>query len=716
LHSSFMANDVEGTLLVFIFFSIVFFTPGYVVGWVTDICSFRSASLFERIPTAVCLSVCFSPIAINLLARQFSVQSCSVIFLACFAVFLILVVFEWGRRPRIFPLPRYTLCGLALAGMIACVLILSLVDLQIGARIYPTAAVFDHGVRTAFIESAVRTGAPPANPFFYPGGLVPSRYYYFWSVLCALPVALFSAAPRVSLYGSAIWSVLAVASLIPLYFKHFLNERKSLYRKSLIGIALLAVTGFDLIPTLLLYWKQHFALSDMEWWDADQVTSWADAFVWVPHHVASLAACLGGLLVLWNSGDRSSWRRTSIHVGVAALAFASAAGLSAYVALGFSFFLAIWTLRYLVRRRWRAFGTFVAAGLLTLVISLPYLHDLRARGASVSPGAGEISSGQVSPAGGGGWLTLETRTLGIAPRGHAWTIPFQLLEVAVLYFFEFGFYAFVAWIVFRSQISRRRELPEAQRAAWYLTGTVVFLATFVRSSVIPNNDFGWRSMMLVQFVFLLWGASLIHELWFENPEERVFSHGLSRGWKTMLLGALALGFAGTLYQLIMLRSAMLFADRGIIHVLLRDAPAPPNVGRDTYEFRAGFKLLDKEIAPDSLVQYNPFAKDFNALLIYNRYQTVVAFPGCGIAFGGSKADCEALEQKLALIFPSESMPVAASADVDRLCDELKVQVLIVHRSDLLWGRPDSWVWTRMPLIANEAMKAFRCGTLRAAAR
>jgi hypothetical protein len=295
-----------------------------------------------------------------------------------------------------------------------------------------------------------------------------------------------------------------------------------------------------------------------------------------------------------------------------------------------------------------------------------------------------------------------------------WTIPLKLVESGVLYFFEFGFYAFVAALVFRSHFARQGQLSEAQRAAWYLLLTVGLLATFLSSSVIRNNDFGWRAMMLVQFVLLLWGALLIDELCFQRIETRVLAKGLSVGSKVVLLGALGLGLAGTLYQIAMLRTALLLVDLGKVNVHLLQEPEPPNIGRDTYGFRAAFESLDKQVPPTSVVQYDPFASDLNGLVIYNRYQTAVGDSGCGVPFGGSQADCEVLKQKLARIFPSDATTAAPNRELDQLCTELKIQVLIAHRSDPLWRRPGSWVWERMPFIANQAIRMFRCGTSQAA--
>ncbi len=507
LHASFTLSDIEGTLWGCVLFALFLFVPGYVTAWITNILNFRKAGFSERILLAICLSVCVSPILANLMARGFSTRSCAAAFLLFSLAFMGLVLAEWKRRPPIFPLPRYTVAGLCLIGGGACILLFSLVDFEMGSRLYPTVAIYDHGVRTALISSAERSGAPPINPFFYPGRSIPSRYYYYWNVLCALPAVLGRLSARPILYASSIWSALALASLIPLYLKHFLGETANLHRKSLLGICLLSVTGFDLLPTLWVYLTHHFLYPDMEWWQLAQVTSWADSFLWVPHHVASLVACLAGFLVLWDAIRQSAWAARYNRAAIAVLGLASAAGLSVYVTMAFAFFLVIWTLRYLVKRQWKAGALFVCAGLLTILISLPYLHDLRASTAATSAANSSGPAGQAAKA--APLLSFGARAGVTIPgvEGHSWTFPVELIETAFLYLIEFGFYAIAGWFVLRSQFKRRRQLSEAERALWYLLLVAGFLGTFVRSSVIQTNDFGFRSMMLVQFVLLLWGGS-----------------------------------------------------------------------------------------------------------------------------------------------------------------------------------------------------------------
>src|SRR6185369_10282282 len=154
------------------------------------------------------------------------------------------------------------------------------------------------------------------------------------------------------------WCGIALASLIALLAKHFLGFRKNLRKIALCGIALIGITGLDLLAVSSL----GFASPDLEWWDVDQITSWVNALLWVPHHVSSLIACLGGFLVLWTAIHSKNKGSRIAAALVAALSFSTAAGLSIYVVIAFAAFMALWTLSFLFERSWGALGTCLVAG------------------------------------------------------------------------------------------------------------------------------------------------------------------------------------------------------------------------------------------------------------------------------------------------------------------------------------------------------------------
>ncbi|MCU1234717.1 MAG: hypothetical protein JWP63_2684, partial [Candidatus Solibacter sp.] len=87
----------------------------------------------------------------------------------------------------------------------------------------------------------------------------------------------------------------------------------------------------------------------------------------------------------------------------------------------------------------------------------------------------------------------------------------------------------------------------------------ILVCTFMRFSVIGCNDLGWRGMLIAEFVLLLWAADLF-----------------------------ALGFAGTVYDLAIVRLYPVLADRGVVPPL--DWMSPDReFGRRTYAERAAYQ-------------------------------------------------------------------------------------------------------------------------------
>jgi hypothetical protein len=286
----------------------------------TNVLGFRRASLTEKSLLSVVLSIAVFPIAVNLLGRWVTLRWVGILDLALILPFTILLK-RGAFRPlslKSWNLTHSKRIALWLAFAWVYVCLLSLSDLKLGDRLYSSAASYDHCVRVAFVSSAIRRGVPMVNPFYYAGGPATARYYYYWYVVCAVPASLFGLMPRHVLFASSVWSGFALAAIIPLYFKHLFRDTVALGRKSLLGIALLAVTGLDLLPVLVIFLKSHRVDPDMDWWGTFQVTSWIDALLWVPHHVAALVSCLVGFLTLAHHPQisrakrRSSGRRLSL--------------------------------------------------------------------------------------------------------------------------------------------------------------------------------------------------------------------------------------------------------------------------------------------------------------------------------------------------------------------------------------------------------------------
>ena len=72
------------------------------------------------------------------------------------------------------------------------------------------------------------------------------------------------------------------------------------------------------------------------------------------------------------------------------------------------------------------------------------------------------------------------------------------------YALEFGFFFFVAGVKWRQYRVGDEPLSRQDAACLTMLVTSTLICTFLRSSVIGNNDLGWRGFLPAQFVLLLW--------------------------------------------------------------------------------------------------------------------------------------------------------------------------------------------------------------------
>ena len=292
------------TLAAVALFPLVLVAPGYAVGFLLNLFGFRGFSMAWRMAASVVLSISISPLIVYLGLRCGSVAF-------VWAAFALLWVVVGARFRGSFAIPRAVYWAGAVWLAIA---VLSLVDLQFGGRVYYSSVAFDHSVRVAVTDAITRTGMPAETPFNRLSGPTVLRYHVFWFALCSFAQRLGGGwlNARHALNASVFWAGLSLLCLVCLWLRIFGRVSPgALRRRSLIGIGLLAVTGLDLLPVALEY-LQRDALpgGDMEWWTLDQVTSWADALLWVPHHVAGLVAGFTGFLLVWFAATQCGTRRS----------------------------------------------------------------------------------------------------------------------------------------------------------------------------------------------------------------------------------------------------------------------------------------------------------------------------------------------------------------------------------------------------------------------
>jgi putative effector of murein hydrolase LrgA (UPF0299 family) len=695
---NFTVLDVAGSIQAALLLSLFLFIPGFVIGWISNVFEFRARRLATQILLSSPLAVAIVPIFTYFAGRFPKVLW--VLFASSWLVFFVLatrIVQRW--RSRGAAVPKTAWIGIAFTAIWAATAIATLVDLQFGHMLYFSSTAYDYSTRTAFTAAAVRV-IPPYNPFFASDPPVGLRYHYFWMLICSLPARLGHMEPQQAMYGGTIWAGIVLMSLIVISLKFFIGVRERLERKAMIACSLLLVTGLDILPTLYIYLHWHQVNPDMEWWTDEQITSWIDSLLWVPHHVMSLVACMVGLLVL-RQPAATKYRR-AVAILIAGLAFASSAGLSILVAFTFAFFGGVWLIVAAQRKWWDEVKGLLAAGGVALLAAFPYLYTLAGPALDGSARGGRFFALSIRRFSFGTYLVYSR--IHIFPQTMLDLDLILLTLLPVSYFLELGFFFVVG--VQRITQMRRRVTPMSRNegTAWLLVAISFLIGSFVRSTTITSNDLGWRCFLPAQLILLLWAAVLIDEWW---------SKGCFGAGKKILAPMFAailliIGVLGTTYQVAMLRMYPILQDEGKVRSdtlvwLERDH----ELGQRTYALRSAYSALRAMLPVDAVVQYNPNATDFIPHELYSGRSAAMGLPHCGANFGGDVSQCEGRVQSVAPLFDKPSQN--ASADLDTVCRQYRIEVMVVDDSDPVWGQRDSWAWSRKPLLANSHVRAFTCG-------
>jgi hypothetical protein len=689
----FMLQDLLGALRAIAIFPMFVLAPGFVVAWALNLFEFRGRTLSFRLALSVPLSISVCPILTYLTGRFASMTAVWALYVSMAVAFLLLLTLSRKSTPKSDASLRRPIAAVILVWL--AVSLLSTVDLQIGDRLYYPASAIDHSVRTAFVHSISTTGVPPANPFFQPGHSVPLRYHYFWLLMCSLAdqAGGESVSARQAMIGGTFWAGVGLIGLVAVYLRLFTNGSATpLRRRLLTGVALLAITGLDILPALFFMFLYArglvpFVLPSVEWWN-EHVDWFVYTTLWAPHALAAAIACFTGFLLLWRAGNQ---RRYILPAG---LALASAVGSSIYVAFVFAIFLAVWTAVTFYKKWYRDTLALCLAGTATILLLLPYVRDL------AGPGTGgplfqftvrDFSLAALIPTG-----TLSSGWRRILVNGSS--IPLN-------YLIEFGLFFLVARYKWRQHRASGQPASRQDLAMAVMAVTSTLVCTFLRSSVIGSNDLGWRGFLIAEFVLLLWAIDIFGE------RERLGF--LTVPQKQLLAVCFALGFAGTVTDLAIVRFYPVLADRGVVPPL--DWMSPDrDFGRRTYAARAAYEWIQTATPATATVQSNPKVVFQDTLgMIYGDRPTVAAALDCLTAFGGDPKQCPAVISRVQSAFPVDG----TAGSLRTACGTLPVDSIVAKDTDPVWSNPRSWVWTEKPAYANAYVRVFRCAAgLRAGVR
>jgi len=689
--TNYTVADTIRIAVAFVLFAPCLVCPGYVLGACSDVLQFRARSLAEKVLIAVPLSVSAVPLLIyltGLLSIRVTWAALGIIAISFVALFARDI-----RRRR--GSARWAGAFLAMMACWLTIGLVSLVDYHWGDRLYIPTTSWDYLLRVSITDAISRTGVAPANPFYFPGFTSPLRYHYFWMLPASIVDQLGGdfITPTQAVIAGTLWSGVSLMALVVLYVFYFQGAgRERSAKRALIGVALLAVTGLDIIPMLFhLLMFNHIPFTVDSW--NDLIAGWASSVLWVPHHVAAMVACMTGFLVLWTGSGRPAVVRI-VSAVVAGTAFACTVGLSIYVCLVFAAALLVFGV-VAVLKWWRndVVGV-VVSGVTTIILALPFLSRLATASAE-----------------GGSFIKFTVREFSFpdnllaffhASKLLVYTVNLTLLPVN--YGMELGLF-FLVGIVHVGRLARRKKaLGRREWAEVALIGTPVFICTFLRSGVITQNDLGWRGFLIPQFMLLLWSIDYLRIAARGNI---VSSDTLSplRRFSSLVVLATGLGLSSTLYGLVIGRAFFPVLEAGWLRQEGSWFWTPDlNIGRRMLGQRDADEWIQTRVPHEAVVLANPLMEDVEFGLYVN-HQTVAPDEGCGAVFGGSSEICGKVLADVRPLFSAGTSQV----DLDSICRRYSVRAILVKDIDPVWRNPRSWVWEREPAYANRFARVFLCG-------
>jgi len=252
----------------------------------------------------------------------------------------------------------------------------------------------------------------------------------------------------------------------------------------------------------------------------------------------------------------------------------------------------------------------------------------------------------------------------------------------------------LAGIWLRRAWQRRKHLRESEAIALGLFLTSLFVATFLRSSIIASNDLAWRGALIGQLILVIWSAGPLSAWW------RVRRR---RGRGTGLIAGLAiLGLASSAYEIVLVRSYLPLMEAKKVNVAEWFSKTA-ETGRRTYDARFVYDELRRELPQSAIVQANPTRWNDLYHGLYSGRQTVAFDRLCGSVMGGDPAPCAAMQSELAPLFVD-------GGDIDRVCDAWSIRALIAKDNDPVFQNRSAWPWKRATLAETEHVRAVRCGS------
>lgn len=707
---NFTIQDILGACLAFVLYSMILFVPGYVLSYLTKLFQFRKRTALTRAVISALTSIAVMPVVGFLAVYSISLLALNVLTWTLSIIFITLVIFELKNMALSDILGYLKLTRLQRAAAFVALswlflVIILMIDLQWGDRLYYNVTSLDFATRVTLVDAIVRTGVPPVNPSYYPGHPeFITALYYFWYILCGA-VDLQGGTwvdGRMALIAGDAWCGLGLMGLIALYLKLRNNlTGEQAWKTPLHGIGLLTISGVDFIPALIsmaatrLFYGFAWPTGDVEQWN-EQITAWVGSLLWVPHHVAALIACIFAFMLLFYHRKESGVLVKAAAIVTAGLALASAVGLSTWVAMVFAVFWGISALAVLFTKSdTNLVFPLIGAGALSLAFAFPFLAGILAGGTG-SEGAPVVIEVRrfmpIMPF--VNWLPQNGQSL------------LRLALLPINYLMEFGFFMIAGLLWFQEFRSGRIHRRPIIFFEMLLLASVVVISSVFRSAIVSSNEIGWRGWLMGQFVLLVWAVDIL-EIYpiFDKMREKTteaFNTAKARYMQALILFAI-LGFTTSVVDVVLLRFWPALVDHNVAGFPNGLSP-DTQLGKRTYAARLAYSFVRDQLPMDLVVQPNPEGGIDRQSGLYGTRQIAIS------ANAPFNVPVSLLEKNVARI--SEIFKAEDDRDwerIDRLCQEMFIDVLVVDDLDPLWGNLFLLSQQRDPLYENGYFAIYKCG-------
>ncbi len=709
--SYFMLHDIFGIVLAFILFLLIFLFPGYIVGYVINFLGFKYRHELTKYIFAIVISASIVPIIIYLISIAVTLNFAKYIFVFPFIWFLHLNSTNIKRIKTdgvVFArVSLYQKNALIIAAGWLFVTILIMMDIQWNGNLYFNVTSLDFATRVTLVDAVTRTGVPPVNPSYFPGHPeYINSLYYFWYILCSV-IDQFGGDfvdARMALIAGDAWVGIIFMSVISVYLK-LRNGLKNgdAWKTSIIGIGLLTISGFDFIPAVLeiittrLSYGYSVLTGDIEHWN-EQITAWVGSFLWVPHHVAAVVACIFCLIIVYFSEEEKRLSKKIQILILAGLSLASAIGLSTWIALVFVVFVGVAILFFFFSKIDKKIAvSMMFIGILAALFAAPFLIGIlyNGTGSDASPVAFEVR--KFLPV----YLFIEE-------------IPdffenlIYLILLPVNYLMELGFFFFIG-LIWLQNVRFQINIPgKIKIFEITLLSVIVFMTTFFRSSIVSSNEIGWRGWLFGQFILLVWAVDVLQPYLFDANliKNKIGNLLFSKNKRLKLLTYFAIaGILTSGIDLTLLRIWPIMVDLGITGFPNGLSP-DIQLGKRTYSSRLAYEFIRESLPADVVIQNNPsrgldrpsglyasrqFAISYNAP--YNVPLNVLSENSDGIS----------------AIFNSDM--TATWMKIDSICNQYYIDVIVVNDIDPLWAQLPNLDIQRMPIFSNNYYSIYTCGEI-----